>query len=241
MVVLIVFSTTPLLITHFSKYTMENNLNHVKALSLISSGIDSPVATYLMIQKGIEVLGIHFDNQPFTDERPREKTIKLLTHISNLTGKSIKLYIINHGKIQSEFMKNTERRYGCIFCRRMMFRVSEKIAELEGCKYLITGENMGQVASQTLDNMAVTDNAVKIPILRPILTNDKQETIDFAKKIGTYEISIEKGICCHAVPKNPATLGKIEFAEKEEKKVDVESLIRNAVESAEIVIINPEK
>lgn len=216
---------------------MEHKLNE-KALSLISSGIDSPVATYIMIEKGLDVLCIHFDNQPFTDERPREKTIKLLTHISNLTKKQIKLYIINHGKIQSEFMKNTERRYGCIFCRRMMFRVSEKIANIEGCKYLITGENMGQVASQTLDNMAVTDNAVKIPILRPILTNDKQETIDFARKLGTYEISIEKGICCHAVPKNPATMGKIAFAEKEEARVNVDELVKQAVETAEIIMIN---
>lgn len=210
-----------------------------KVLSLISSGIDSPVSTYLFLQKGIDVVCIHFDNQPFTDIRPREKTIKQVSNLAKLFSKELKLYIINHGKNQAEFMKKAERRYGCIFCRRMMFRISEKIAEIEGCDYLVTGENMGQVASQTLDNMALTDNAVKIPILRPILTNDKQETIDFAKTIGTYEISIEKGICCSAVPKNPATMGKLDFALKEEARVDINSLIENAVKTAEVIIIKP--
>lgn len=208
-----------------------------KAVSLISSGIDSPVATYLMMGKGLEVICVHFDNRPYTDERSKDKTIRLLKHLSQLTDKRIKLYIIDHGKNLAEYINHCEKRYTCVFCKRMMFRISEKIAEKEGCKYLITGENMGQVASQTLDNMAVTDKAVKLPILRPILTNDKQETIDFAKEIGTYNISIEKSICCNAVPHNPITMGKLSFALKQEEKIDVSALVNQALNTAEIIII----
>lgn len=210
-----------------------------KALSLISSGIDSPVSTYVMMKKGLDVVCIHFDNQPFTDKRPREKAIKQVSNLSKIFNKPIKLYIVKHGKNQIEFMRSANRRYGCIFCRRTMLKVSEKIAENEGCEFLITGENLGQVASQTLDNMAATDTAVKIPILRPLLTNDKQETIDFAKKIGTFEISIEKGICCRAVPQKPITKAKLKIVEQEEARVDVKKIIDSAVETAEVMMVNP--
>ncbi len=210
-----------------------------KALSLISSGIDSPVATYIMMKKGMDVLCVHFDNQPFTDNRPREKTIRQVRGISSKLNKEIKLYIVDHGKNQAEFMRNTLRRYGCVFCRRTMLKVSERIAQIEGCEFLITGENLGQVASQTLDNMAATDSAVKMPILRPLLTNDKQETVDFAKEIGTYEISIEKGVCCHAVPQSPTTKAKARIVEEEESHVDLKRLIEDSVKTAEIIIVKP--
>lgn len=210
-----------------------------RALSLISSGIDSPVSTYMMLKKGLDVLCIHFDNQPFTDSRPREKAIRQVKNISKMFNQPIKLYIIKHGRNQAEFMRKTNRRYGCIFCRRMMLKIAEKIAENEGCRFLITGENLGQVASQTLDNMAATDKAVKIPILRPLLTNDKQETIDLARKIGTFEISIEKGVCCNAVPKQPVTKAKDKMIVKEEERVDVAKLIDESVKTAEILIIEP--
>jgi tRNA uracil 4-sulfurtransferase len=210
-----------------------------KALSLISSGIDSPVSTYLMMKKGLEVSCIHFDNQPFTDSRPREKAIRQVANISKMFNLPIKMYIIKHGKNQAEFMRNTNRRYGCIFCRRMMLKIAEKIAENEGCRFLITGENLGQVASQTLDNLAATDKAVKLPILRPLLTNDKQETIDIARRIGTFEISIEKGVCCNAVPKQPITKAKDRIIEREESRVDICKLIEDALKTAEIRIIEP--
>ncbi|MBR9690234.1 hypothetical protein GOV08_00970 [Candidatus Woesearchaeota archaeon] len=210
-----------------------------KALSLISSGIDSPVATYLMTKKGLSVDCIHFDNQPFTDSRPREKTVKQVEFLSKKLNKKIKLYIVNHGRHQAEFMRNANKRYGCIFCRRMMFKISQRIALKEKCRYLVTGENLGQVASQTLDNMAAADSAVNIPILRPLLTYDKQEIVDAAKEIGTYNISIEKGICCRAVPKSPITKAKIDIILYEEKKVDVKKLLDDAVKSAEVIVINP--
>ncbi len=203
----------------------------MKALALISSGIDSPVAVWLMKKKGLEIIGVHFSNEPMVDTLPKEKTKELC----KLLGIK-KLYIVPHGYIiQAELMRKCSSSARCVLCRRMMFRIASKIAEKENCKYLITGENLGQVASQTLDNMTVEDRASKIPILRPLLCNDKQEIIDLAKNIGTYKTSIEAAICCGAVPKNPITKARPEDMEKEEKKLDVREVVDKAVKEAETI------
>jgi len=203
-----------------------------KALLLISSGIDSPVAGHLMKEKGLELIGIHFNNEPFTDSSAKNKSIKLC----KLIGIK-KLYIIGHGKNQTANLRNINRRFQCVICRRMMFRVSEKIAKKEKCKFLITGENLGQVASQTLDNLVVCQEAVKIPILRPLLCNDKVETIKIAANIGTYETSIEPGMCCNMVPRNPLTRASLEKVKGEEKRLDINSLVDESVKSAEVVYL----
>jgi len=192
-----------------------------KALLLLSSGIDSPVAGHLLQKKGIEIIAIHFDNQPLINKTNLDKVKKLIKHL-----KIKKLYIIPHGKSQIEIIKNCDRRYQCVLCRRIMFKVAEQIAIEEKCDYLATGENLGQVASQTLENMYVTEQAIKMTILRPVLTNDKQEIINIAKEINTYNISIEAGMCCTAVPKNPITKAKLKNLEQEEKK------LKNVVEKA---------
>ena len=209
-----------------------------KAISLISGGIDSPVATYIMMEKGLEVDCIHFDNQPFTDSRSKEKTIKQVKNIANKLNRKIRLYIIDHGRNLAAF-KQLNGRYTCLFCKRMMLRVAEKVARKEGAKFLITGENLGQVASQTLDNMVVTDSSVNLLILRPILMNDKQETIDYAKRIGTFDISIEKSACCYAVPQKPVTKAKKDIAQAEEEKIDINALIEDSVKTAEVIVIEP--
>jgi len=203
-----------------------------KALLLASGGIDSPVAGYIMKKRGLEVVAIHFDNRPLIDYKPLEKTKRLLRKIGVK-----KLYVVKHGKIQLDIIKNCFRRYQCVICRRLMFRIAEKIAKKEKCKYLITGENLGQVASQTLDNLTLVTRAVKIPILRPLLGNDKQETVDLAKEIGTYDVSIEPGTCCKAVPRQPITKGKEEKLEKEEKRIDIGKLVDEGVRTAEVVIL----
>ena len=185
----------------------------MKGLLLLSAGIDSPVAGYLM-QKKAEVIAIHFDNQPLINKLTLEKVKKL---VKKLNIK--KLIIIPHGKNQIEIIKNCERKYQCVLCRRIMFKIAEKIAKQENCDFLITGENLGQVASQTLENMYVTEQAIQMKILRPILCNDKQETINIAKKIGTYDISIEAGMCCTAVPKNPVTKAHLNKVLEQEKKI----------------------
>lgn len=201
-----------------------------KLLALISSGIDSPVAVWKMKQKGFEVLGVHFSNEPFTDPSPEEKTKKLC----GMLGIK-KLYVIKHGfLVQSELMRHCENKMRCVLCRRFMFKISSRIAELEGCEYLVTGENLAQVASQTLSNLTVSNQASKIPILRPLLCFDKIEIINIAKKIGTYETSIEASMCCNAVPKNPVTKSNILFVEREEAKVDVKGIINKAIDDAKI-------
>ena len=202
-----------------------------KALSLISSGIDSPVATWIMQQKGLEIIGIHFSNEPSSYSSPREKTIEICKHLGIK-----RLYILKHVFLmQAELLRLCEDKARCVLCKRMMLRFAEKIAEKEGCSYLVTGDNLGQVASQTLDNITVVSAAAKIPILRPLLCNDKQETVDLAKKIGTYDISVESAACCTAVPRMPLTKAVLSRIEAEEKKIDVDSIVEKAVSRAKVL------
>lgn len=207
-------------------------LNMKKALLLASGGIDSPVAGYMMKKQGLDVIAIHFDNRPLTDYKPLEKTKRLLRKIGIK-----KLYVVKHGDVQQEIIKVCFRRYLCLICRRLMFRIAEKIARKEKCSFLITGESIGQVASQTLGNLTLAAKAVKIPILRPLLCNDKQETVDLAKEIGTYDISIEPGINCTAVPKHPITKGKEEKLKREEARINVKNLVNEAVKNAEVIFL----
>ncbi|PIN85990.1 hypothetical protein COV19_07275 [Candidatus Woesearchaeota archaeon CG10_big_fil_rev_8_21_14_0_10_44_13] len=201
-----------------------------KALALISSGIDSPVAAKLMIDKGVEVVGVHFDNRPFTDARQITKTARICKVIGIK-----RLYVVKHGLSMGDIIGKIDRRFTCLMCRRMMFRIAESIAKKEGCDFLITGENMGQVASQTLDNLTVCSKAVKVPILRPILCNDKQETVAIAKEIGTYEISIEPPGCCRLVPQFPATRSNLRLIEDEEKKFDIAETVSKRMEDIEVM------
>jgi len=201
-----------------------------KGLLLASGGIDSPVAGIIMKKKGVNLIAIHFSNYPYSCRRGQNKTIKLIKKMGIK-----KLYIIPFGEtVQESIAKNCTRNFQCVLCRRFMFRVSEAIAKKEKCDFLITGENLGQVASQTLHNLAVTDNAVQIPILRPLLCNEKNDTVKLAKQLGTYDISIEPGKCCNLVPKEPCTKARDNIIEKEEKKLDIKELVKNAVEKAEI-------
>ena len=203
----------------------------MKALSLLSSGIDSPVASYL-ISKKFEVIAIHFDNQPFSSKKIIKQVKKLCKKL-----KIKKLFIINHGKNQIELMKNCNNRYRCILCRRLMFKISEKLAKKYNYKYIVTGENLAQVCSQTLENLTTADKAIKITILRPLLCYDKQDIINMAKKIGTYDISIETGGCCNVVPKNPATISNLKVIENEEKKINTNQLINNVIKTVKIIDI----
>jgi len=203
----------------------------MKVLLLLSSGIDSPVASYL-VSKKFEVTAIHFDNQPFSSKKIVEQVKKLCKNL-----KIKKLLLINHGKNQIELMKNCNNKYRCILCRSLMFQISEEIAKEQNCKYLITGENLGQVASQTLENLTTADKSVKIKILRPLLCYDKQEIIDIAKKIGTYNISIETGGCCNTVPKNPSTKSNLWIIEQEKNKIDISRLIKESVRTMKIISV----
>lgn len=206
----------------------------MKLLSLISGGIDSPISTYLMLKKA-EIIAIHFDNQPFTDEKQLNKAINLVRHLEKISNKKIKIYVINQGKNQMEFARNCKRNLHCLLCRRMMFRIAERIAKKEKASFLLTGESLGQVASQTLTNIKVETEAVKIPILRPLIGFDKIEIEKIAKEIGTYEISISPGLCCTIVPKKPRTYGRLEEVLREENKVEIEKMVNDSIKTAKIL------
>jgi thiamine biosynthesis protein ThiI len=201
----------------------------MKLISLLSGGIDSPVATQLMLERGAEIIAVHFDNRPFTGEGQIKKMKSLISHLSDLNKKDIKAYIVPHKGSHIAFTQNCKRNLHCVLCRRMMFRVAEKIAKNEKVNAILTGESLGQVASQTLRNIKTESQAVSIPILRPLIGLDKLEIEKIAKRIETYEISILPGACCDIVPKLPSTYSKLEIVLKEEEKVDIKGLVKEAI------------
>ncbi len=188
----------------------------MKAVILLSPGIDSPVAAYLMKRQGLELVGLNF----FTNSHKAvDKIVKKLG--------IRKVYCIGHKNILNEISQKTNPRYTCILCKRFMYRIAEKIAKKEKAMFIITGENLGQVASQTLDNLAVLDNVTKMPILRPLLCFDKNETIKIAKQVGTYELSENRK--CLFVPRHPATKAKLKIIKQEESKLNIIRIIDGAL------------
>ena len=202
----------------------------MKVISLISGGIDSPVSTYYMIRSGVEVVALHLDNRPFTDDKQVNKVLQLVKHLEKLFENEIKTYVIPHAKNQASFARNCKRKLGCVLCKRMMLRIAEKIAKQEGADAIVMGDSLGQVASQTLQNLRIETQTVSIPILRPLIGFDKNDIIEVAKDIGTYEISILPGLCCTIVPKKPATQAKLEDILLEEEKADIVSLLKESLD-----------
>lgn len=209
----------------------------MKLITLISDGIDSPVATHLMLEKGCNIIAVHMDNRPFIDERPFEKVKKLLTTLTKHHKITIKLYIAKHGPTQAEIVKQCDRKLTCVLCRRFMYRVAEKIVEKEKAEGIITGESLGQVASQTLDNLYVEDTCLNTKVIRPLIGLDKTEIIAIAKDIGTYPISILPGHCCGLTPMFPETHGKTKDIDNAESKLDIDRLVDDAVKNAKIIEI----
>jgi len=206
----------------------------MKALALISGGIDSPVAMHLMIKRGLDMVAVHFDSNQFSDKKTSEKASLLVKRVSEIHNKKIKLYVVEHGRNLAEIRNKTNPRFTCVLCKRIMFKIAERIAEKEKCDFLLTGESLGQVASQTMDNMIVISQAANMEVLRPLLAMDKNETIKIAKEIGTYEISILPSAACKAVPKHPATKTKIELVKNEEQKININKLIEDALKNAKL-------
>ena len=204
-----------------------------RVVSLISGGIDSPVATYRMMQRGCRVVFVHFHSAPYQDNTSQEKVRQLLAVLTRHQFLS-RLYLVPFGEIQRQIVASVARPLRVVLYRRMMLRIAEAIARKEKAKALVTGESLGQVASQTLDNIAVIQQAARLPILRPLVGMDKQEIIDQARRIGTFEISsIPDQDCCQLfVPKHPATKARFTEVEQDETKFDVKELVRYGVEKA---------
>lgn len=196
----------------------------MRGLVLLSGGIDSPVAAYLMGKQGMELVLVHFDNRPFTSDQEIEKAKNLMFKLDEVLDMKTSKLLVPHGKSQTEFARSCKRNMECVLCRRMMLRVAEMLAAKNGAECVVTGESLGQVASQTLANIYVEERATRLPIIRPLIGFDKVEIERIAKTIGTYEISISPGLCCTIAPKKPSTYSKLETALDEETKVDLDKL-----------------
>jgi len=207
----------------------------MRLVSLVSSGIDSPVATYLFSKTAKEIIFVHADNRPFTDDREVRNFVLIAKYLKKLIHCKTKAYIIPHGTTFMSYNQNCNRRFTCIVCKRMMVRYAEAIAKKEHADAVVMGDSLGQVASQTLQNIRVVEQAVKIPILRPLIGLDKEDVIQIAKKIGTYDLSILKSAGCKVVPSKPSTRAKLDQVLFEEKKIGVSGLVRNAVKNATLV------
>ncbi len=202
---------------------------------LMSGGIDSPVALYYMLRQGHEMVAVHMDNRPFTDDSPLEKVVDHLRALEAAFGRKVPLYVLPHGPTQITLMRNTDRHVGCVMCRRFMWRSAEKVAEREVASFLVTGEALGQVASQTLSNMRSATASVQLPIVRPLIGFDKQEIEAVAKAIGTYGISTRPGLCCQAVPDKPATRTNLVQILQEEDRLDVDQIVDECVRRAVVM------
>ena len=211
-----------------------------KGLILMSGGIDSPVAAFMMAKRGMSIEAVHFHSYPYTSQRAQRKVEGLVKVLAGYMG-TVKMHVINLLPIQEEIVKNCPEDETTLLVRRFMMRIAEQIAVKNGAMMLITGEDLGQVASQTAEALVVTDSVVSMPVMRPLIAMDKVDIMDKAREIGTYDISIQpyEDCCTVFLPKHPVTKPKLERIEKSEAALDVETLVKNAVASEEIVEIRP--
>jgi thiamine biosynthesis protein ThiI len=209
----------------------------MKLVALISSGIDSPVAVYLLSKNIDELILLHADTRPFTDDREVEKFIALTKHLKVLIPSKLSVLLLPHGQTLETFKNQCNNRYTCVVCKRMMLRYAEVVARKNHADAVIMGDSLGQVASQTLQNLRVVEQAVRIPILRPLIGFDKEDTIKIAKQIGTFDLSIAPADGCSAVPCKPSTQARLEHILAEEQKFDVDGLVQRVVSQAKIVTL----
>lgn len=208
-----------------------------KAALLLSGGIDSPVAGYMIAKRGVALVGIHFYSFPYTGERSKEKVLQLARILSGYCG-GMRIYIVPFTDIQMRIHESCPEDHTTLIMRRFMMRIAEKIARKEQAQALVTGESIGQVASQTMNALACTDAVVDLPVFRPVIGFDKIEIIDYAQKIGTYETSsLPYEDCCTVfTPKHPVTQPRLDKAEKAEQRLaNAEALIDIAVTGSEII------
>ena len=212
-----------------------------KVLLLLSGGIDSPVAAYELMKRGIEVEAVHFASPPYTSQAARDKVAELARLVSIYQGR-MKIHYLNFTDIQLAIYKAAGDPYAVTLMRRMMFRLAEMVAKQNNCLALGTGESVGQVASQTLSSMAVINDVIRIPVLRPLVCFDKVEIIDLARRIGTYETSIlpYEDCCTIFDPKNPVTNPTIHKSEYYESKFEWQPMLEKCVAAEETVTVRPE-
>lgn len=209
-----------------------------KSTVLISGGIDSPVAAYMMAKRGLVLNAVHFASPPYTSPQSEDKVFRLLKKVASYSG-SITLFTVGFTEIQEAIRDNCPEDMFTLIMRRFMMRIASAIAEKEDSKALITGESLGQVASQTLPAIACTDAVALMPVFRPLIGNDKDEIISVSRKIGTFDISIEpfEDCCTVFTPKHPKTKPNIKMLEDAEKALDVEALVERALENTKVTVV----
>lgn len=201
-----------------------------RAMLLLSGGIDSPVAGYMIAKRGVEIEAVHFESFPYTSERAREKVFDLARIMAQYTG-SINLHVVSLTHIQELLVKNCEEDYFTLILRRYMMTIADRLAHSLGCGGLVTGESLGQVASQTMQALGVTDPATSLPVFRPCIGLDKEEIIRIARKIGTFETSIQpyEDCCTVFTPKHPKTRPELDKVLEQQARLDFEGLVEEAI------------
>ena len=211
-----------------------------KGLILMSGGIDSPVAAFMMAKRGMSIEAVHFHSYPYTSQRAQKKVEDLVRVLAGYMG-TVRMHVINLLPIQEQIVTHCPEDETTLLVRRFMMRIAEAIAVKNGDMMLITGEDLGQVASQTAEALVVTDSVVKMPVMRPLIAMDKVDIMDKAREIGTYDISIQpyEDCCTVFLPKHPVTKPKLDRIETSESALDVQALVDAAVASEEIIEIRP--
>ena len=207
-----------------------------RALSLLSGGIDSPVASWMMAKRGVALEMVHFYSYPYTSPEAREKVLELAKLLTPWCGR-LTVHVVPFTHIQEELRRSCPEDYFTLLMRRFMMRIAEGVARRTGCRAVVTGESLGQVASQTMDAMAVTGAVTALPIFRPLVGMDKEEAVRIARKIGTFETSIlpYEDCCTVFTPRHPRTRPRLEDVEAIEEPLDVEGLVKEALEGIERV------
>ena len=205
---------------------------------LLSGGLDSPVAGWLTMKRGVVIEAVHFYSYPYTSERAKEKVLDLARVLAQFAGE-IKVHIVPFTRIQESISEKCYDSLWITLMRRFMFRIAERIAEKRNALALVTGENIGQVASQTIESIYAINRVIHTPVLRPLITMDKEEIMNIARNINTYDISIRpyEDCCTVFLPKEPKTKPKLEACEKAEELLRVEELVQDAVQNTEVITI----
>ncbi|MDU3336738.1 tRNA uracil 4-sulfurtransferase ThiI [Paraclostridium bifermentans] len=208
-----------------------------RAMSLLSGGIDSPVASWMVAKRGVEIEAIHFHSYPFTSEKSQEKVRDLAQILAKYCGK-VRLHKVNILEIQKAIGVSCKEEEMTIISRRFMMKIAQRVGEMRFCDALVTGESIGQVASQTIQGLTCTNASVSLPVFRPLIAMDKSEIIKIAQKIGTFETSVipEEDCCTVFSPKSPVTKPKLDRIEKSESSLDAEKLIQDAIDNMEVEV-----
>jgi len=207
-----------------------------KVVCLVSGGIDSPVAAWLMMKKGCVPVFAFLDNYPFADETTKRRAMEAIKKLSEYAHENkLRVYMVPHGDDLTDILRNCPRSLTCVLCRRMMYRLAEKIALLEGADAIVTGEIIGEHASQTLINLRVETQAIfDVTILRPLIGLNKQEVENLARKIGTFDASTKPSSCCSAPPPKPRTRARLKEVQEAEGSLNIKAMIDRDLKEATI-------